>query len=280
MARFEFRGIDIELFVATEILRLKSLHYGYWDSLPSKDDLTLKTIRLAQTRFTDRLLSYIPEGVHDVLDVGAGIGDNAQALARRGYSVTAISPDKNHPRYFDALREKEGITFCHTTFERFDLRQQFDLILMSESLNYIDRHVGLQQCQRYLRPHGHLLVAAMFRRPGEQGYGPSWSPTDLDYVTQAREYGLSLIAAEDITSNVVPTLEYAYSRIEKYVTPTFSMLRKIGAGSVFRGTFEKLDEARRYYDRRVNPQYFNRYVRYVVLLFEHASRSATRGSCS
>ena len=271
MARFKYWGLDIELFVATEILRLKSLHYGYWDSLPSKDKLNLKSIRLAQTRYTDHLLSLIPEGVRDVLDVGAGIGDNARALARRGYRVTAISPDKNHPRYFEALREKGEITFCQTTFEEFDSKKQFDLILMSESLNYFDRRVGLQQCQRYLRPHGHLLVAAMFHRPSEQGYEPSWSPTDLDYVAQAEEHNLLLIAAEDITSNVVPTMEYAYRKIEKYINPTFTILHKTGAAAVFPATFEKLDTVRRYYDRRVNPDYFNTYIRYVILLFKRAS---------
>ena len=271
MARVKYRGLDIELFVATEILRLNSLHYGYWDNPTSKDKLDLKSIRLAQARYTDHILALIPEGVRDVLDVGAGIGDNARALARRGYHVTAISPDKNHPRYFEAAREKGEITFCQTTFEEFDSEKQFDLILMSESLNYFDHRVGLQQCQRYLRPHGHLLVAAMFDQPNEQGYEPSWSPTDLDYIAQAEEHNLLLIAAEDITPNVVPTMEYGHRKIEKYINPIFTILHKAGAGAVFPRTFEKLYALRRYYDRRVNPDYFNKHVRYVVLLFKRDS---------
>ena len=269
MARVKYGGFDLELFVATEILRLKSLHYGYWDTPPSKDKLNLKSIRLAQARYTDHLLSFIPEEVQDVLDVGAGIGDNARALARKGYHVTAISPDKNHPRYFEGLQEK--ITFCQTTFEEFDSKEQFDLIFMSESLNYFDRNVGLQQCRRYLRAQGHLLVAAMFHDLSEQGYAPSWSFADLDYVTQAQEHGLLLIAAEDITANVVPTMEYAYRKLEKYVNPTFSMLHKAGAAKVFPETFKRIDKVRRYYDRRVNPHYFNTYIRYVVLLFKRDS---------
>ena len=162
----EFDGLDLELFFCTEILKLNSLHYGYWEeSEKLKEEgtkLTLNCLRDAQKKYTDGLIAAIPKNVKSILDVGCGIGDVSRALSKLEYDVTAISPDSNHAKYFENPPLK--LTFLQTKFEDLDIDNKFDLILMSESQNYFPTEIGFRQCATLLSPKGYLLVSGMFRK--------------------------------------------------------------------------------------------------------------------
>src|SRR5258705_11932953 len=142
----ELDNLDLELFICSDILKLNSLHYGYWTN---GEELTLENVRKAQARYTEKLISTIPPGVSTVLDVGCGIGDNARALAASGYRVTALSPDKNHQKYFEN-GNGHHIAFHNQRFEDFHANQSFDLILMSESQNYFQADMAFRQCRNLL----------------------------------------------------------------------------------------------------------------------------------
>ena len=108
-------SVNLELMLCTEVLKLNSLHYGYWKK---NEELNLKNLRIAQKRYTDHLLKLIPKGTKSVLDVGAGIGDNSLALATKGYNVISLSPDKNHKKYFGKYKDK-NIKFLNVKFNGF-----------------------------------------------------------------------------------------------------------------------------------------------------------------
>ena len=262
-------GCDLELLIATEVLRLRSLHYGFWETPPAP--VNLGAIRDAQARFSVELMKFIPAHAKSVLDVGAGIGDNAQLLARRGMKVTAISPDRNHARYYRRLRA-QGIRYIRTRFEDLDLAERFDLIFMCESLNYFDREIGIQQCRSYLKPAGHLLIAAMFQRPEQRPFPPAFSADDLPYVALARKEGFALLASRDVTQHVLPTMDYAHMSLQRYVFPflqPFSpdslaghWLRK----TPFRRIARSIHDIRTFYEHRTKSEYFRRHIRYMFLL--------------
>jgi 2-polyprenyl-3-methyl-5-hydroxy-6-metoxy-1,4-benzoquinol methylase len=70
---------------------------SHYDSAPD-----LFGARYSSGRFEDihrNLLRYLPRTGAAVLDVGAGIGRDAAALARRGYAVTAIEPSLELQRW-------------------------------------------------------------------------------------------------------------------------------------------------------------------------------------
>ena len=70
-----------------EVLRLEHLHYGLWED----EERDLAGLSQAQKRFCDELVSWVPEGVRSILDVGAGIGTTSQALSREGFEVEGLS---------------------------------------------------------------------------------------------------------------------------------------------------------------------------------------------
>jgi len=76
--------LELELIFCLKILKLKSLHYGYWQP---DDEITMDNLKKAQAQYTTHLLKLIPRGVKNVLDVGCGVGDNALALAKKGIEL-------------------------------------------------------------------------------------------------------------------------------------------------------------------------------------------------
>ena len=276
----EFDGLDLELFFCTEILKLNSLHYGYWeDSQKLKEEgtkLTLECLRGAQQKYTDVLIEAIPNNVRSVLDVGCGIGDVSRALSKLEYNVTAISPDSNHAQYFENHRSQ--LTFLQTKFEDLKIDRKFDLILMSESQNYFPTEIGFRQCTSFFLPKGYLLVSGMFKKNSDSEF-TEVPNTIQDYSKTAERYGLSLIENVDITQNILPTIDFIYESMERYVEPSVTMLNQFISSIApvkswfikvfFRKQINKTLQLYNYYRKRTNPLFFEKNIVYARLLFQY-----------
>ena len=86
--------IDHVLKLYSKSFRSPYLHYGFWDE-PDKinaDNLTLNDILVAQERYIEHLVSFIPKDVKTILDVGAGIAERTiQAI----YSLNGSAVGKS-----------------------------------------------------------------------------------------------------------------------------------------------------------------------------------------
>lgn len=267
--------LNFELYFVTEVLHLRSLHYGYWDEPRTSDGVDLDEMRAAQARFTERLLEAVPPDVKTVLDVGAGIGDNARAFARTGRRVQAISPDRNHARYFAEL-DDPSVRFERSTFEAFSTEERFDLVLFSESHNYFDRRLGLSKAHTLLRPGGHLLVSGMFR--SEDGRRPPADRllADHPYLRAAGESGFSIAMLSDITANVLPTIEMIDRAVTEILEPTlrfaeaYATARAPWKTRLFRLLLSReQDEIQRVLKklrRKTDPARFQDRIRYATVL--------------
>jgi SAM-dependent methyltransferase len=271
-------GVNIELFFVSEVLKLKSLHYGYWDEPPAVPGavLGLSEISRAQERYTLNLLQAIPHHVKSVLDVGCGIGDNARAMLGRGLRVTALSPDKSHRRYFDDL-PAQNLSFYGSKFEDLNIDQVFDLVLMSESQNYFDADIGLKQARRYLRPGGYLLIAGLFRKQHDAAFGKIRNVTG-DYLEKAARTGFALVQTRDITTHVLPTiqtinavrlqhLEPALDLVQRYLRASMPLKLKV-MQLLFRKQMKELAKLATYYKERTDPAVFVTHVEYLIFLFQ------------
>jgi MPBQ/MSBQ methyltransferase len=248
-----------------EVVGLDHLHYGLWNGEP----LTLDGLKVAQDRFTRHLLSWIPEGVRSVLDVGCGIGSTALMLKQSGYEVEGLSPDPYHQAVFS---RRVGTPFHLSRFQEFRPPRRYDLVLMSESAQYIwlDR---LFPAVGESAPGGHLLVADYFTVNGAKGaLGRSGHALDR-FLAEARTAGLDLVRREDVTERVAPTLELARSWIERYLDPCLALVadhlerktpRLVRFGRwLLRSRIEKAADLRTLIDRDA----FLHDKQYLVLLF-------------
>ncbi len=109
-------------------------------------------------------LDLFPPVGASVLDIGAGSGRDAAALAKRGYCVTAVEPSRG-------LREEARDRHGNVTIEWIDdalpdLRslgtRQFSFVLMSAVWMHIaphDRSTAMRRLAQLVEPHGHLSIS-------------------------------------------------------------------------------------------------------------------------
>jgi SAM-dependent methyltransferase len=263
------REFDLQLWVATDLLRLRSLHYGYWgNGEPIK--LDFRIIRQAQARYTKLLVDTVPPGVRTILDVGCGVGCNARALTQKGYKVTSISPDGNHEKFFQDA--PEPLRFFQSKYENFSSNERYDLVLMSESQNYFDADAGLAQTRRLLTPGGYLLICGMFRKKNTREFDQVRN-VEAEYLRKAQRHGFELIERVDITPNVTPTLDIVRMAKEEYITPLVSAAgngkrwKFMIAGLLFRKELNQLRRIQRYYEEFSDSLFFSEHVSYLKLLF-------------
>jgi len=200
----------------------KDLHYGLW-----QDDMEvcIQNLPQAQKRYSDFLLGHIPQGVRRVLDVGCGAGGVASELLARGYQVEGVSPS---PLLSEAAQKQVGSEFkIHQgRFEdiEFDADDKFDLVLFSESFQYITLERVLEDARRRLRPGGHVLICDFFKTgaPGRSVIGGG-HPIDK-FRTALEVSGLEVLEDKDITRETAPNLDIVNQMGSELLLPTFRLI--------------------------------------------------------
>ncbi len=211
-------SIDLEIYVKG--IGLKSLHQGIWEK---GQPVNLDEVSKAQKNYTVKLIDMFPKEVKTVLDVGAGVGDNAKYMAKKGMKVTCISPSPSQEQYFteNILPEYESINFIKTRFEDLEIEDKFDVVLMSESSNYFPVEYGLDQTIKYLKDGGYLVLGSHFRKDQREDFKEMHIYDS--YLDSAKERGLVLEENIDVTNQIIQTMELLHS-IYKYIPPITGVL--------------------------------------------------------
>lgn len=206
------------------------LHYGYWEPLPEKsEELTLTRLRAAQEAYAAKLMSFIPEGIKTVLDVGCGIGGNAAYLCDRGFNVEGLAPDALQQERF--IKNTNGeVPFYLTRFEDFHTSQLYDLVLFSESSQYIAVEDLAQGAVRLLSSGGYLLLADMMRSDTEYREG-IFSNCHVASELHAAliQAGFKLIKSEDISTQVAPTIDLCVDKFKTFGLTTVKYIADVVA---------------------------------------------------
>ncbi len=193
------------------------LHYGYWENLPvAEDQLTIARLRIAQEAYATKLLGFIPAEIKTILDVGCGIGGNAAYLLERNYCVEGLAPDPFQQKQF-LERTKGKANFHLTQFETFQASHNFDLVLLSESSQYIAA-VDIAGCaSKILNPGGYLLLADMLRTDSEYKDGIFSNCHDVaDLQAALLQAGFVAIKTEDISAQISPTIDLSIETFKKF----------------------------------------------------------------
>ncbi len=203
-----------------DLSKTNYLHFGMWKK---GDKLTLENAQAAQERYANNLVSFIPKGVKTILDVGCGVGGNAIKLARLGYKVTGICPDPYQEQLFRKV-VKGKAKFHLTTLEGYKTGEQYDLILMSESVQYIPFRDGLRKIKHLLKPRGYLLISDYFKKESSREVPNIPSEPLKDYLKAVDEAGFKVVRKMDITEAILPTLDYGTNLFYDYIKPVLDCI--------------------------------------------------------
>jgi SAM-dependent methyltransferase len=116
------------------------------------------------------VMHLFPPAPAAVLDVGAGTGRDAAALARRGYTVTAVEPTGELRAHGEQAHAGLGIRWLDDMLPDLEgvrrLGERFDLILLTAVWMHLDaaqRRIGMARLAGLLAPGG---VVSMSLRHG------------------------------------------------------------------------------------------------------------------
>ena len=228
---------ELGLILAQQLLAVEDLHYGLWAA-----DLPLSIDRLAeaQQRYTDLLLARIERLTAGrrsprILDVGCGTGHMLQQLLEAGYRVDAVNPSAALNRL---VRERlqtlgdTGTTLLETTFESLPAaycRQQFDLVLFSESCQYIPLPALLERLPSLLSAGGSVLISDFFKTaahgdgaPGDRSFGGGH--VLAEFYRELDASPLVITDDEDLTPRVSPSIELLEDWLNNRLAPAATTL--------------------------------------------------------
>ncbi len=215
-------GLVAGLNLFNFFLGTKDLHYGLWT-----DDLevTVQNLPEAQKRYSDFLIGHFPQDIKTILDVGCGAGGLATELLSRGYEVQGVSPS---PLLSEAAQSQAGEDFKihHGRFEDvdFSLNEKFDLVMFSESFQYITLDMVLDKAQSLLRPGGYIVICDFFKTnaTGKSVVGGGHKFDKFQQVLQ--QSGLKVLEEKDITKETAPNLDLVNQMGRDLLMPTMKLI--------------------------------------------------------
>ena len=208
-------GLDIASIAAKYLFKTDDLHYGYWP-----EDLApeIGNLKCAQENYANLLLAHIPKGVHSILDVGAGTGAFAKRLIAAGYEVDCVSPA---PYLTARIRQTlgNGPTIFECSFEELQTDKRYDLILFSESFQYVKMPIALSKSCERACPTGFVLISDFFRNETDQKSSLGGGHPLKDFREMSGACPLNLLVDKDITPQTAPNLDLTDDFVHQVVGP-------------------------------------------------------------
>lgn len=201
-------GLEIGVSMAKFLTGRENLHYGLWEGglEPCAGNLLE-----AQQAYTTKLLGMLPPGSLSVLDVGGGAGETARELAELGHEVEIVVPSAFLAERCRANAPSAAVHQCR--FEEFDSGRRFDVVLFSESFQYIPIGIALRKSAEMANGDGSVLIADCFRTEafaqdhsrskGLVGGGHQLSA----FRAATDESPFEAVSEVDVTEGVAPSVE-------------------------------------------------------------------------
>ncbi len=269
---FKEIGLDIGLILAKQFYKTEYLHYGYWI-----DDLEVNTnnVYQAQKNYAEYIISQIPEGTKSILDVGCGAGKFAGELIDLGYKVDCVSPSPNLTKHVRRLvGDRCEIFECG--YEELKTDKKYDLVLFSESFQYIPVNQALPQSLEFLNENGHILICDFFSKDVD-GTSPIGGGHNLKkYYETVAKFPLETIKDIDITKETAPSLDIVNDFLTNAMHPIYDLILYVLDNNYpkiarflrwkFKKKLEKADY--KYFQQKTNGQSFSHFKSYHFLLYK------------
>ena len=265
-------GLELSLRLTKFFLKTEYLHYGYFVDGLEADVANLKK---AQENYAELIFKHIPEGTKTILDVGCGSGKTAQQLVARGYKVDCVSPGQILTAYARQMLG-DSVEFFQCKFEDIETDKKYDLVLFSESFQYIPMDKSIPGALALLNPGGHIIVSDFFNTDPE-GSSQLGGGNDYGQWLKFKEsFPLITLVEKDIsmeTSLTIDIVNQLNSEVLKpvwtsawaLVTDRFPHLIKI-VRKFYRKKISKMED--KHFTGRRNSEFFRKYKKYMFYLFQ------------
>ncbi|MFN2394979.1 MAG: cyclopropane-fatty-acyl-phospholipid synthase family protein [Bacteroidales bacterium] len=216
---------DRALRFYNEVLGLDRLHYGLWHD---SDERNINGLIQAQKRYEELLVDEI-ENLSDkdsgfsVLDVGCGTGATSETLFGKNYQVEGLSPDLYQKELFE---KRVPVPFHLARYQNFDSEKTYDLVLMSESAQYIPLNRLFDKTTQLLKSKGYLVVCDYFVLDDATGKMAKSGHRLSAFLEEAQKNNFQIVKEEDITEAILPTLDTAKNFVERYIIPSLDIARE------------------------------------------------------
>ena len=212
-------GLDAGLLIGKFFMDTEELHYGYW---PNDKTATAQNFSEAQERHSQLIIDNIPKGVKKILDVGSGSGSLAKKIVGLGYQVDCVIPSEF---LADKVQQKlDGSSKIHITkFEDLDISSNYDLILFSESFQYVHLIKSIDKILSILDKNGYLLICDVFHK-NVSGISPMRGGHRLDlFENEIGKTDLVKKTDIDITLETAPTWDFLNQFLNEVAIPISDM---------------------------------------------------------
>ncbi len=270
-ATYDKSSFDLELYLYSNILRNDMLHYGYFENTEIlADEISIKQFEQAQIKYADNIIDQVKDSSSLVLDVGCGMGGLSYRLAQRGMQVEALTPNTNQKLHINS--KYPDIRVHHCKFEDIVTNEHYGTIINSESLQYIDMTKAFELVSSLLKPGGRWVIVDYFRL-NTDGINHSGHRLE-DFIQRIDSNGFKIVYEQDITRNVLPTIQLVNMYAERFLTPLkhfgFEKLRYKKAWLYY-----LLSDLRKNIDTKinkelasVNPEMFLKEKKYLMFVLE------------
>jgi SAM-dependent methyltransferase len=265
-------GLDIGLIFLKYLFKTEYLHYGFWSDGLKVD---ISNIYQAQKNYADFIISHIPERIDTILVVGCGTGKFAEDLVDLGYKVDCVSPPcRLTERAKERLGQKAHI--FESTYEAVEVEKKYDLILFSESFQYINMEKAFQNSMRFLSTGRYMLICDFFKKD-VKGRGPLGGGHKLTKFYQLLdEYPVTVEKDIDLNDQIAPTIDLVADLLENVGEPVWSLTGELIArrypriARILKWKFKKRIEKinRKYFSGARSGESFKYYKTYRLLLLK------------
>lgn len=268
-------GLEAGLMVFKYFLKTEYLHYGlFTDDI----EVDISNLKLAQERYAELLFSKIPEGVKTILDVGCGSGKTAEMLTEKGYKVDCVSPGDILTNYAkDKLGDKVEIYKCK--FQDIKNDKKYDLVLFSESFQYIPMKDSIPNALDLLNPGGHIMVCDFFKTDAEGksllGGGHKFHEWEEIRAT----FPIETVFEQDITKETSKTIDLVNQFSSEVIQPIWKSAFLLGEDRFpglmklvkwkYKKKFEKMEN--KHFTGQRNGENFRKYKKYMMYVFKAKS---------
>lgn len=213
------RSMDLAYIFLRYFFETEYLHFGYWDGLEPK----FANLKKAQELYVENLSRMIPSHVHSILEVGCGSGEMAKRLLDAGYHIDVVSPPSIMTSYAQE-KLKGRVDFYECLFEDCAPDKRYDLVLFSESFQFVNLDIAVSKALQYGR---YILIADVFRKDLQEkspiGGGHSYS----EFLSKVRENHIDIIEDRDVTRFIAPQFDLEHDVMHNFVKPFIGVLQRM-----------------------------------------------------